>query len=43
MTKNDKEEYLESFKELYSRKPSDEELKAFIECMQAKEENKEEN
>ena len=31
--------YIESFKELYSRKPTDPELKAFIECMQAKKEN----
>ena len=38
---NNKKEYLESFKELYGRKPTDEELKAFIECMQAKQENRE--
>jgi phosphoribosylformylglycinamidine (FGAM) synthase-like enzyme len=38
MIKNDKEEYLESFKELYGRNPSKTELKAFIECMMAKKE-----
>ena len=38
MTLNNKEEYIESFKELYGRKPTDEELKAFIECMRAKKE-----
>ena len=38
MIKNDKEEYIESFKEMYGRKPTDPELKAFIECIQAKKE-----
>ena len=38
MTNNDEKYYNESFKELYGRKPTDEELKAFIECMRAKKE-----
>jgi hypothetical protein len=33
-----KKDHIESFKEMYSRSPSKEELKAFIECLQAKKE-----
>jgi hypothetical protein len=40
MTKNNKEDYLKTFKEMYSRNPSQEELKAFIECMCLKKEEK---
>ena len=29
-----KKDYISFFKELYNRKPSEEELKVFIECMQ---------
>jgi len=38
-SKNSKEiNYLETFKEMYGRTPSQEELKAFIECMCLKKE-----
>lgn len=43
MTKKSKEYYIKSFKDMYSRFPSKEELKAFIECMQAKKEEKQLN
>ncbi|MCW3998036.1 MAG: hypothetical protein NWF10_05645 [Candidatus Bathyarchaeota archaeon] len=35
-----KKDYIAYFKELYNRKPSEEELKAFIECMRLKKEKK---
>lgn len=35
-----KKDYIEYFKELYLRDPSDSELKAFIECMKAKKEER---
>jgi hypothetical protein len=35
-----KEDYLESFKEMYGRNPTKEELKAFIECVRAKKQEK---
>jgi hypothetical protein len=38
MTKNNKENYLKSFIEMYGRNPSKGELKAFIECMCLKKE-----
>ena len=38
MVKNTQKNYIKFFKELYNREPSEEELKAFIECMRAKEE-----
>jgi len=40
MKDKNKEEYLKVFKEMYSRNPTKEELKAFIECMCLKKEEK---
>jgi len=36
MEKNTKKLVIKFFKELYNRKPSEEELQAFIECMKTK-------
>ena len=38
MKDKNEEDYLKAFKELYSRNPTQEELKAFIECMCLKKE-----
>lgn len=38
MVKNAKKLVIKFFKELYNREPTEEELKAFIECMREKEE-----
>jgi hypothetical protein len=40
MKDKNKKDYLEAFKEMYSRNPTQEELKAFIDCMCLKKEQK---